>query len=298
MSRTRSSDAQTDTHIDDALRALDAAPSTPLDEPTRLRAEAAFKSILSTAQTTPGRAGRDPLLPRRRRTALRVSVLALAAGIAVLGVSTSQVLGGGTAYADSWAPVPTPASQADTAAASKACAEGHVSTSSDRVAHLQSRLAERRGDLVLVVMDDEATTLTTTLTCIVDLPPGNDAKFIASGGGGGRRPGVDVISDGGLFEQTTPGDELSVIDGLVSEDVTAVTVHALGGRVVQATVQGGHYAAWWPGLAMRETTTPPTPGMENNCEGDCKSTFLVPTYTLDVTLEDGTVLRDVSRQSM
>lgn len=61
---------------------------------------------------------------------------------------------------------------------------------------------------------------------------------------------------------------------------------------MQATVQDGHYAAWWPGRAMRMTTTPP-PGQGQNCDGPCSpTTYAVPMSTLDVTLRDGTVLRD------
>ncbi|NAZ80972.1 hypothetical protein GTR02_03975 [Kineococcus sp. R8] len=226
-----------------------------------------------------------------------MGVLALAAGVAVLGVNTSQVLGGGTAYADSWEPVPTAASPADAAAARQACVEDETLTSGYRVERLRTRLVERRGDLVLVVLD-EGSSPVMTLTCLVDLPPGGEATFVAGGGGGGARPAADAISDGGIYEQTTPGDELSVLDGLVGENVAAVTVHAQGGLTAQATVQDGHYAAWWPGRAMRRTTTPASPGTANNCEGECRTTHLVPTYTLDVTLRDGTVLRDVSGQPL
>ncbi|MFD0481490.1 hypothetical protein ACFQ46_02705 [Kineococcus sp. GCM10028916] len=226
-----------------------------------------------------------------------MGALALAAGIAVLGVNTSQVLGGGTAYAGSWAPVPTAASPADAAAASQACAAEETLTYGYHVKRWQTRLAERRGDLVLVVLD-EGSDPVVTLTCLVDLPPGGEASFVAGGGGGGARPAADAISVSGISEDTTPGDELSVLDGLVGENVAAVTVHAQGGLTAQATVQDGHYAAWWPGRAMRKTTTPSSPGAENNCEGECRTTHLVPTYTLDVTLRDGTVLRDVSGQPL
>jgi len=224
-----------------------------------------------------------------------VGALALAAGVAVLGVNTSQVLGGGTAYADSWAPVPIAASPTDAAVASQACVEDETLTSGYHVERLQTRLAERRGDLVLVVLD-EGSDPVMTLTCLVDLPPGGEASFVAGGGGGGARPASAAISDGGLFEDTTPGDELSVLDGLVGEDVAAVTVHAQDGLTVQATVQDGHYAAWWPGRAMRKSTTPSSRGVADDCLGECRTTYLVPTYTLDVTLLDGTVLRDVSGQ--
>ena len=85
MSPTHRPDAE----INTALRARDAAPSTPLDQAARVRARADLDSIVAQPRTYPGRAGRDPLLPRRPRTARRVGVLALAASVAVLGDNTS-----------------------------------------------------------------------------------------------------------------------------------------------------------------------------------------------------------------
>ena len=305
MSPARTPDARTpdartlDARIDAALRTLDAAPPTALDENARARADAAMRRITTRARTPRDGAVRDPLLPRPRRTGLRVAVVGLAAGIAALGVSTPSLLGGGgTAYAASWTPVPTAASRADVSAAQEACAGSATSLLGDEGASLRPRLAERRGDLVLLAMDDGSAE-PAVLTCIVGLPAGGDAELIASGGGGGVvRPAADAVSDAGIYEQSTPGDELSVIDGLAGEHVAAVTVHAPGGRVVQATVQDGHYAAWWPGPAMREGTDPLPAGAGGGCAGECDGTHPVPAYTLDVTLEDGTVLRDVSARDL
>lgn len=64
--------------------------------------------------------------------------------------------------------------------------------------------------------------------------------------------------------------------------------------MVQATVQDGHHAAWWPGPAMRESTDPFPPGVE----GDCDGSYLVPAYTLDIALDDGTVLHGISAQDL
>ncbi|WP_432572935.1 hypothetical protein [Kineococcus sp. SYSU DK005] len=301
MNPARTPDARTsDARIDAALRTLDAALPTPLDEHARVRADAALQRITAQARAPRNGAARDPLLPRPRRTGLRVAGVGLAAGIAALCVSTPSLLGGGgTAYAASWTPVPTAASRADVSAAQEACADSANSLLGDGGASLRPRLAERRGDLVLLAMDD-GTAEPAVLMCIVGLPAGEeDAEFIAGGGGGGVvRPAADAVSDAGVYEQRTPGDELSVIDGLAGEHVAAITVHAPGGRVVQATVQDGHYAAWWPGPAMREGTEPLLPGGGGGCAGECDGTHLVPAYTLDVTLEDGTVLRGVSAQDL
>lgn len=283
-----------DDRIATALRTLDAAPPSSRDEGSRARADALLQRILSAGGSPPGGAGRDPLLPRPR-TGRRLVPVGLAAGVAAVGIAASQFLGGATAYAASWTPTPSRVSQADAAAARQVCTGPANSAATAATKHMRPRLAERRGDLVLVAMDDGAARLS-MLTCLVVLPPGGDAELIAAGGGGGERPTVDDISALGTYENHAPGDELAIIDGLVGEDVVAVTVHAPGGRAVEATVEGGHYAAWWPGPAMRLSAEPFPWGVESGCRDDCDGAYLVPTFTVDVTLEDGTVLRNVTTE--
>ncbi|MBC3763151.1 hypothetical protein ACUN7V_14590 [Quadrisphaera oryzae] len=286
-----------DTSLDAALRRLDAAPRAPLDDVARVRATSALERTLAVGQLPGARTAgrRDPLVPRPRRSRVRVALLAGAAAAVAVGVGATQVLGGGaTAYASSWVPVPSAASPADVAAARGACAGSATSVAGDRADQLQPRLAERRGDLVVVALDD-GTATPVTLTCVVALPPGGRAAFVAAGGGGGgARPASDALGPPGIFQQTTPGDELSIVDGLVGDRVRAVTVRTAEGRVVEATVQDGHYAAWWPGLAMRRTTEPFPEGSGGGCAGDCDGTRLVEDFTLDVTLADGTVVRGLS----
>jgi|GEM_PF-2352954 len=74
---------------------------------------------------------------------------------------------------------------------------------------------------------------------------------------------------GGGFVGSAGGYAMSV--GRVGNRVTAVTVHT-NGRAVTATVSNGHYVAWWP----VEELTPS------------------PDEHYDLTLADGTVLRDVT----
>lgn len=72
----------------------------------------------------------------------------------------------------------------------------------------------------------------------------------------------------------------SATDGLVGDDVVAVTLHA-GGTTAQATVDDGWYGAWWPGPAFAGGSD------QTDGEGD-----LEPQITYDLTLTDGTVIRD------
>lgn len=284
-----------DPSLDAALRRLDAAPRAPLDDVARVRATSVLERTLAVGQLPDARTAgrRDPLVPRPRRTGVRVALLAGAAAAVAVGIGATQVLGGGaTAYADSWEPVPAPASAADVAAAREACAGSVSEMGGDVAAVMRPRLAERRGDLVLLAMDD-GTAQPQTLTCLVAVVPGKDARLVAAGGGGGLAAAPGTVSDPGIFMQSTPGDELSAVDGVVGDGVRDVTVVTDDGRTVQATVQNGHYAAWWPGLAMRSTSEPYPPGQSGGCAGDCDGTRLVEAFTLDVTLDDGTVLRHV-----
>ncbi|PWJ49030.1 hypothetical protein SAMN06264364_12721 [Quadrisphaera granulorum] len=294
MSQTRIPDAR----LDAALRSLDAAPAVTLDDVARVRAAAALEQTLIIGRFPDERASlrRDPLVPRRRRTGMRVAMLGAAAAAVAVGIGVTQVLGGGTtAYADSWEPVPVPASAADIAAAQTACADSASHMGGIKISALLPQLAERRGDLVLLVMDD-GTAEPVSLTCMVALPPGEDrAHWIAaSGGGGGPRPAPGEILPGGEFEQATPGDELSVVDGDVGDGVTAVTVHTEEGLTVQATVQNGHFAAWWPGRLMRMTSEPYPSGQSGGCAGNCDGGRPVSTYTLDFTRADGTVVTGIA----
>lgn len=293
MSLTHFSDAR----IDAALQRLDAAPAAPLDDLAQARADAALESVLREGRA-PGTGVDDRVLPRGRDTRLRLVTVGLAAGVAAIGIATSQTLGGtGTAYAASWTPVPTAATTTDIAAAEQECADSAAQVAPAGSPSLQTRLAERRGDLVVLAMDD-GSPAPVLLTCVVGLSSERNATLVASSGGGGTpRPAADDISDASIYQRSVPGDELSIINGLAGEQVAAVTVHAADGHVAQATVEGGHYAAWWPGAAMRSTSGPAAGG-EDGCEGDCDGSRLVAEYTLDVTLIDGSVLRGLRAEDL
>lgn len=72
----------------------------------------------------------------------------------------------------------------------------------------------------------------------------------------------------------------SITDGAAGETVTGVTIHA-GALTVQATVENGRYAAWWPGPAFQ--SGPP----ERSGKGGPRLNL-----TYDLTLTDGTVIHN------
>uniref|UniRef100_UPI003D7C6FCE hypothetical protein n=1 Tax=unclassified Kineococcus TaxID=2621656 RepID=UPI003D7C6FCE len=88
----------------------------------------------------------------------------------------------------------------------------------------------------------------------------------------------------GAISQSTISDveRVSITSGAAGTDVAGVTIHA-GSCTVQATVRQGRYVAWWPGPAFRDETAAPS--------GPDRSTLLL---TYDLTLSDGTVIRDAT----
>ena len=108
----------------------------------------------------------------------------------------------------------------------------------------------------------------------------NEAPRAVAGPGGGDGPAAPAPPPGQITQDTITqfgGHNLaSLVDGAVGTDVAAVTIHA-SGRLVEATVRDGRFAAWWPGKAFADG-----PGQPSGRGG--------PQLKLryDVTLTDGT----------
>jgi hypothetical protein len=73
---------------------------------------------------------------------------------------------------------------------------------------------------------------------------------------------------------------MSLTHGLVGDDVAAVTIRLADGQSVEATVTDGTYVVWWPGTAF-DPASVDGPSGEGGPE---------PSFTYDVTLDDGTVI--------
>lgn len=304
---------------DTTLRTLDAAPAALNAAEHQRGADLLERIVSEVAAPSPAPARRGSVPARDRPTRPWRSRRLLIAPLAVLALVTALVLVPSpgpdrTAYA-SWTSVPTAADDQSLDAAASQCgrqilAEGRQADGAPPLDLGRTRqfLAERRGDFVLVV--HWSPTTDTTVQCVVHNPPGTDdvdSLNLSSGGSSGLvAPAAGTLSLGGISDGTggaqrlvrerqawwTPyADRLSglladrhpfrgsVVDGLVGEGVSGVTVHA-GAYTVEATVAGGKYVAWWPGTAM-------DCALQDSGVPRCD-----PIMTYDLHLADGTTITD------
>lgn len=228
-----------------ALRDLDPAPETGLSEAERQRADATFARIVATPSDSPVPV--EPARSRRRRWRLLVPVgLVGAAGAAI----PALLLGGGSAFA-SWTPTPEPLTPARTAAAAATCrADLGIP---DRGG--QALIAERRGTWTYVLVSDpkaEGSCLMRNDVVGQD-PTGHEVFGDYYDTDPAKAPTVarDRIAEIGNTQASTDQGWLreawlTWTYGYVGSDVTGVTVHTPLGFDVEASVDNGRFAAWWP----------------------------------------------------
>lgn len=255
---------------DTLLTCLDAAAGT-LTPGERARAARDLERILAT---DPGPVdGPGEQQERwRRPLVLAGAAAALAAGVTVLpGLDGEQ-----DAYA-SWTASAQLLDPDAVGAPAVACRDALEGGSLD-VARAVLVLAERRGELVgLLYRTDDPDV---SGSCIVHAPVGRDAVELLSAAAGGGSGPAQVVSGAQFTEGALHSSaDASITDGAVGPEVTGVTIHVGGGDLrVEATVAAGRYVAWWPGPAHRDDAAG---------EG-------VLDLSYDLTLADGTVLRDVA----
>jgi hypothetical protein len=232
----------TDTKTAAALRDLDPAPEAALTAAELERADATLARILATPAHDPATA--KPDRPRRRRSRLLVPVgLAGAAGAAI-----PALLLGGSAYG-SWTPTPEPLTPADASAAAATC--GAALGVPGR--QTGAEIAERRGEwtyVLIVGSAGEGACLMPNDLVGQGVPADRGAFF------GSYDPASDVVDvptpardrivETTSMEGSTDEGYFSWIQGFVGSDVTGVTVHPASGPDVEASVDGGRFAAWWP----------------------------------------------------
>lgn len=267
----------------DAFRPLDYAPQGDLDEDGQIRSNARLQQILSSDPDN-GNSANGAIGKRHSRPARRIAApIALAAVAAVTATVVLLPVAGGNdvAYA-SWNAVPDSISSPDRAVADAAC-RGRLDLSSP-----QLDLAERRGEWVVLLY-----TASEHMAgmCLAHLPAGaakaNDIDFSQAGGDQGFLPVAGEFTEGNIAEFRGGnilgfGDrpEIALTHGNVGEDVAGVTITTPDGQLVEATVQDGRYAAWWPGKAL---------GGELEGNGGPASDI---SYT--ITLKDQTVIEDAT----
>jgi hypothetical protein len=171
-----------------------------------------------------------------------------------------------------------PLTSQELAVVAPACRDQLAGGSLD-LARAQLVLAERRGAFVALLYRTDDPDVSGS--CLGRLPRGGtDVEDLSSGIGGGDGPAVTpsprAFTQGAIAQYAGA----SVADGAVGADVTGVTIHA-GDLTVTASVRNGRYIAWWPGPAFGPRRTSTGAGPE-----------VILTY--DLTLADGTVLRDAT----
>lgn len=272
--------------LDRLLRSHDVADHTVDDVRTRLDARLAeLPALPDTARST--------ATPRR---SMRRRLLGL--GAAAAAVSMAYVLlpgpGQSNAYA-SWTATPQAVAERDAAIAAEACRDAHRGPFWARQqggpdefdpAAAVPTLTERRGDLVAVLLSDRGPTKDLNGFCVVELPEGaasgsvNGTGVAGSTGGPPSSAPADSFTEGSMHEDGSRDQVISMVIGPVGENVAGMTLHA-GDLSVQATIEDGRYAAWFPGPIFPDEPLPPSG------EGGP-----VPVITYDITLTDGTVITD------
>lgn len=264
-----------DSALTAALRDLDPAPETALTDAEHERADATFARIVATPTHDPAP---EPSRPRRRRTRLLASVgLVGAAGVAV----PALMLGGGSAFA-SWTPTPEPLTSAEAAEAATTCRMSFgVPDQGERAV-----TAERRGEWTYVLIAGPES----SGACLMPNDLVGEPADLQTQGGFGMyssdpweaprvaRDGLvetgvmgGSVSTDGRWGLTTDEEWFEWTLGYVGSDVTGVTVHPPVGPDVEASLDNGQFAAWWP---------LPKPSSEN--------LEAMGGWTYTVTLSDGT----------
>lgn len=259
--------------LDADLRALDAADRV-IDPAARARSAARLDAVIAAE---PG------LRPFRvnARWLVPAAAAAMVGALILPGMFTPT-----PAYA-SWTPTPTPLPEPAARAASRACLDSLAASAAKgsapshakpdlRLETVRTVVAEQRGEFVFVAL---ATGSGVEYSC---LAPAAHPDRVSSAGGGiptmaSPEPAPltpQQLTSGGAGLAGSPSGGFGYSQGRVGADVRRVTIHADGQRV-EASVNDGHFAAWWP---TKAATAEPMPD---------------PIVTFDVTLADGRVLTDV-----
>lgn len=259
-----------DVTLDRRLRDLDAAPADlTVDRDRQARLLAAVLATDPDVEVAP-----PPHLTRRpRRTRRRVILVAAAAAVAATAVVLPATTGGQPAFA-TWTERPSEASAHDARVLRRSCLDKVGDTVGGQGAplvaseDLGTRLVDRRGDWVSVLLTwSGPDRYQLTVACIGELPPGSadgpqQVTYSVSGGGGFAAPQGQELIEGPMSEFAVGGgllglgrsEQASTTSGEVGPEVVGVTIHA-GGTGVEASVQDGTYAAWWPGRLFDPATS-------------------------------------------
>ncbi len=276
-----------DPALDRALRELDAA-----DAHLGARARAHQRELLETIVSCGGEpaCGQGSRVVPPRTGWHRPAVRWLLPAAAASALAGAVVLGGGgkdhPAYA-SWTAEPAPVTGEQLAQAERSCRAGIAdSLAREREGTPESIrsvvtpesmrlvIAERRGEYVFTGMAAPDGSMS---ECFFDAGLSRVSGMTGSWATKDSPPPARLaggqIEAGGPGMTSGPEGSYAFIQGRVGAGVAKVTLRT-GGRTVSATVSNGHFGAWWP-IAQPEKVAGPGPDV-----------------AYDLTLRDGTVLRD------
>ncbi|MEH0830894.1 hypothetical protein, partial [Micromonospora sp. CPCC 205714] len=174
---------------------------------------------------------------------LVMGLAAVAAGAA--GVVAVPALLPGTAEkaVAAWTPAPGSLTGAQVLPQARDCAGNDVGGSSSAVNPEDVLLAEQRGLATLLIMKKSSGVIVECLSA------GDDDQLASMGLADGPPPALPAGTvDLQTMSSMGDGDaQWSNIVGLVGPGVTRVDVSLDNGKVFQASVKSGWWAAWWPG---------------------------------------------------
>lgn len=227
-----------DSLITASLRRLDAAAASDLTDAERDRADALLARIIATDPTE------DPVAetarPSRRKRWLVATGLAGAAAVA-----TPAMFLGGTAYG-SWTPEPEALTTGAAAEAATTCRAALEVP--DRVERIV--VAERRGEWTYVLLAGAGAQAACLLPDDVlgQERPAQGGYFGSYDTDAPAPPSLapDGIEETTSMEGSTDEGWFTWAEGYVGSDVVGVTVRTSSGREIEASVEGGRFAAWWP----------------------------------------------------
>lgn len=288
--------------LDTVLRDLDPAdaPTSTLSERALADLDAILASTPAAGATTQAHAATDTpsvtrLDARRRSRRARPTwrtALAAAAAAGLLTVGVGLPVATQPAYAG-WEAAPEHVDAPDTEAAAQECRDFWSPSLTEpepgfaHVEDLTATLTEQRGPFTMTVMRGPDGQFA---DCLLE------SRWLWSGGGGAGSASpvpptadpaadqLDVASAGavGPSVRTILGLELprthqlrNYAYGRAGDDVTAVTLRSPNQGEVQATVQDGLWAAWWP-----------SPEDEPEIEGITATVTLADGSTREVELDD------------
>jgi hypothetical protein len=259
--------------LESQLRSIDAAAGQPDDR----RAARGSSLVERIVHETPVKSA-----PSRAKVAWRLGGLVAAGAAVAVGAVVLPILSPELPAVASWTPEAGPVSRTDLAVAEEACRGQLAGYNREINADTPVVLAERRGDLVGLVLWEPSPE--SQGMCLVELPEGSSSVAgVSSSYGGSSGDALQAppgeFTEGAMSQFRAEDGNVSMTSGSAGENVVGVRLHA-DGLTTEATVADGRFVAWWPGAAFADTDQPSGKGGPSDI------------VTYDLIMADGSVVSD------